>query len=320
MPFAVLIVVALTAGGLAYLLARRYPATAAAEAPARAASGMLAAQARERRWLAQLLRQRLDASTATGLALTIALGMAILGGLVVGVLAYLMRTNATLVNVDNSVGQWELDHASALSTYGLRAVTQLGGTYAVIALIAVVSIIEYRRVPSRWIPVFLLTVLVGVDLVAQEHDRIRPLDISALEALRVRPQRIGADAKLVVRGRQRVRDLLRVSETTRAEDEACAILASSRADDRGRSRVVGGPGESPVEAHLVGRRGPRIEALYQDECVMVPLDVEGSRAVSEDLDLAGAARLEPQRRRRGSDIAKHRADDDLGLRAILGGS
>ena len=178
MPFAVLIVVALTAGGLAYLLARRYPATAAAEAPARAASGMLAEQAQQRRWLRQTLQHRLDPSTATGLALTIALAMAFLGGLVVGALAYLMRTNATLVSADNSVGQWELDHASALSTSGLRTVTQLGGTYVVIALIVIVSIVEYRRVRSRWIPVFLLTVLVGevvlVNAVKDALDRVRP--------------------------------------------------------------------------------------------------------------------------------------------------
>src|SRR5262245_43559589 len=100
MPFAVLIVVVLIAGGLAFALARRYPATAAAEAPARAASGELAEEAAQRRWLSNILRNRTDPSTATGLALTLALGVAILGGLVLGALAYLMRTNATLVDID----------------------------------------------------------------------------------------------------------------------------------------------------------------------------------------------------------------------------
>ena len=161
MPFAVLMVVALIAGGLAFALARRYPATAAAEAPARAASGKLVEQATHRPWLATILRSRLDPSTATGLALTLALGAVILGGLVLGALAYLMRTNATLVDIDNSVGQWEFDHASPLSTDGLHAVTQLADTYTVIALIVVVSIVEYLRVPSRWIPVFLITVVLG---------------------------------------------------------------------------------------------------------------------------------------------------------------
>ena len=161
MPFAVLIVVALIAGGFTFVLARRYPATAAAEAPARAASGKLAEEAAHRPWLSNLLRTRLDPSTATGLALTLALVVAILGGLVLGALAYLMRTNAALVNIDNSVGQWEFDHATPLSTHGLHAVTQLADTYTVIALIAIVSVVEYLRLPNRWIPVFLVTVVVG---------------------------------------------------------------------------------------------------------------------------------------------------------------
>jgi len=178
MPFAVLIVVALIAGGFTFALARRYPATAAAEAPARAASGKLAEEAAHRPWLSNLLRTRLDPSTATGLALTLALVVAILGGLVLGALAYLMRTNAALVNIDNSVGQWEFDHASPLSTHGLHAVTQLADTYTVIALIAIVSVVEYLRLPNRWIPVFLVTVVVGeivlVNVIKQALDHVRP--------------------------------------------------------------------------------------------------------------------------------------------------
>ena len=67
LPFAVLMVVALIAGGLAFALARRYPSTAAAEAPARAASGKLAEEAEHRPWLSDILRTRLDPSTATGM-------------------------------------------------------------------------------------------------------------------------------------------------------------------------------------------------------------------------------------------------------------
>ena len=178
MPFAVLIVVALIAGGFTFVLARRYPATAAAEAPARAASGKLAEEAAHRPWLSNILRTRLDPSTATGLALTLALVVAILGGLVLGALAYLMRTNAALVNIDNSVGQWEFDHASPLSTHGLHAVTQLADTYTVIALIAIVSVVEFLRLPNRWIPVFLVTVVLGeivlVNVIKQALDRVRP--------------------------------------------------------------------------------------------------------------------------------------------------
>ena len=55
---------------------------------------------------ARLLRGRLDPGTATGLALTLALGVAILGGLLVGALAYLMRSSGYLVSLDASVGEW----------------------------------------------------------------------------------------------------------------------------------------------------------------------------------------------------------------------
>jgi undecaprenyl-diphosphatase len=178
MPFALLIAVALVVWAVAFALARRYPSTAAAEAPARAASGKIAEEATRRPWLADILGRRLDPSTATGLALTVALVVAIAGGLVLGALAYLMRTNATLVAIDNSVGQWEFDHASPLSTHGLHGVTDLADTYTVIALIVVISIVEYLRVPSRWIPVFLITVVLGeivlVNAIKEALDRVRP--------------------------------------------------------------------------------------------------------------------------------------------------
>ena len=63
-----------------------------------------------------MLRRRLDAGTATGLALTLALALAILGGLVVGVLALLVRSSHTLVRLDTAVGQWGVDHATEWST------------------------------------------------------------------------------------------------------------------------------------------------------------------------------------------------------------
>ena len=48
---------------------------------------------------------------ATGLALTIALALALLGGLILAGFAYLMRTNSQLVDIDASVAQWGADHA-----------------------------------------------------------------------------------------------------------------------------------------------------------------------------------------------------------------
>ena len=95
-----------------------------------------------------------------------------------GLLAYLMRTNAQLVEIDNSVGQWEVDHATHLSTQALQRVTDLAGTYVVVVVIIVVAIAEVVRIPNKWVPVFLVCVVVGeivlVTTIKQALDRVRP--------------------------------------------------------------------------------------------------------------------------------------------------
>jgi undecaprenyl-diphosphatase len=178
MPLVVLLVVALAASAGAFALASRYPRAVSADAPASAATDTLVRQAEQHRGLRRLLRSRLDPATVTGLALTLALLVVILGGLLVGLLAYLMRTNAHLVQIDNSLGQWEFDHRSPLSTQGLRAVSDLASTYTAIFTVAVVSVVEYRRLPSRWIPAFLVTAVLGevvlVTAVKGMLDRVRP--------------------------------------------------------------------------------------------------------------------------------------------------
>ena len=178
MPLIVLVLVALAASGIAFVLASRYPRVVSAEAPASAATDALVQEAKRHRGLRALLKSRLDPATVTGLALTLALLVAILGGLLVGLLAYLMRTNSSLVELDNSLGQWEFDHRSPLSTDGLRAVSDLAGTYTAIFTIALVSVVEYRRIPSRWIPAFLIAAVLGevvlVNAIKGVLDRVRP--------------------------------------------------------------------------------------------------------------------------------------------------
>ncbi len=160
------------------LAASRYPTPVVGQEPSQAAADMVAQEAAERPWLRRLLAQRLDAEAATGLVLTLALALAVGGGLVVGVLAYLMRSSGTLVSIDRSAGQWGQDHATSWSTDVIQRVTDLGGTWFVLLLAAVVCVVEYVRVPNRWIPVFLLTVLVGevvlVNAVKELLHRVRP--------------------------------------------------------------------------------------------------------------------------------------------------
>ena len=177
MPIFVLILIALLAGTLVSLVATRYPKPVI-NAPADAAAAQIETEMEKHPWLLRLVRGRLDPATATGLVLTITLGLAIVGGILIGLLAYLVRSSGNLVDTDRSVGQWGVDHATSWSTDALRLVTELGGTYAVVAVLIVVGVVEYVRVPNKWVPVFLLTVVIGetvlVNTIKELLDRVRP--------------------------------------------------------------------------------------------------------------------------------------------------
>ncbi|HEY2074502.1 MAG TPA: phosphatase PAP2 family protein [Gaiellaceae bacterium] len=107
------------------------------------------------------LAPRLDAQTATGLALTLALAVAIVGGVGLGALAYLARTNGHLNRLDRSVGSWGYAHRSALSMHGLRLVTQLGSFTTVLVLAILLAAIETFRTRSMWVLPFLVVLLGG---------------------------------------------------------------------------------------------------------------------------------------------------------------
>lgn len=178
MPIFALVFIALAAGALAFLVASRYPTPVVGPAPADTAAVKIEAEMERHPWLLRLVRDRLDPATATGLALTFALGLAIVGGILIGLLAYLVRSSDTLVDVDRRVGQWGVDNATSWSTEALQLVTEIGGTYVLIAVLIVVAVLEYRRVPNKWVPVFLVTVVVGeillVNAVKELLDRVRP--------------------------------------------------------------------------------------------------------------------------------------------------
>jgi membrane-associated phospholipid phosphatase len=178
MPFLVLILVSLITGTLVAYAGWRYPTPVVGQAPAEGAAEHIETEMERHPWLLRLVRGRLDPATATGLALTLALGLAIIGGLLIGLLAYLVRTSGTLVDVDNDVGQWGVDNATSWSTEALQLVTELGGTYFVIVALVAVALFEYRRIPNRWVPVFLVTVVAGeiilINTIKEILDRVRP--------------------------------------------------------------------------------------------------------------------------------------------------
>ena len=179
MPLLVLLLVALAAGSLVTFVAWHYPHPAiATPTPAVAAARAVGREIGHHSTVQRTIKSRLNPEVATGLALTIALGLVLLGGLVLGAFAYLVRTNSQLVDIDASVAQWGADHAGPVSERWLGWITHLGDTEVVIVLAILLAVVEYIRRPSRWIAPFLLVVIVGQNAltngIKELLDRVRP--------------------------------------------------------------------------------------------------------------------------------------------------
>jgi membrane-associated phospholipid phosphatase len=178
MPLLVVLVVAVAVFALVAFVAWNYPHPTTAATPSLAAAKAVGTEIGHHSRLRRTIKSRLNPEAATGLALTIGLGAVVVGGLLLGVLAYLVRSNSQLVHLDASVAQWGADHSGPVSERGLDVVTQLGGTWLVVLLAIVVALVGYVRRPNRWIPVFLVTVLVGQVLLSngikEVLDRARP--------------------------------------------------------------------------------------------------------------------------------------------------
>jgi membrane-associated phospholipid phosphatase len=172
MALFVLLLAASVAGGLAAVLAARWPAAApgATAAPAEAA----ARHAGVRRWL----RARGDPAAATGLLLTLAALAAVAGGALVAVVAYLVRQVDALRRVDAWAARWGHDHATDAGEAAITAVTQLGETWFVVVAGLVVAALEWRRGSSRLVVPFLVVVVLGDKLITtaikELADRARP--------------------------------------------------------------------------------------------------------------------------------------------------
>jgi undecaprenyl-diphosphatase len=124
------------------------------------------------------LARRLDPRAATGLALTLGLVVIAGGGVVLGVLAYLVRGSGELVQLDESAAGWADRHASGFSTDGLNVITHLGEPTVVVTLAVVLALAETVRTRSVWIAPFILIVVGGNGIltttVKELVDRVRP--------------------------------------------------------------------------------------------------------------------------------------------------
>jgi membrane-associated phospholipid phosphatase len=183
MPFFVLILIAVLAGLGAAFLARRYPgATAPAVVEVAREAGEHATGTTGRRAAGAA---RLDPEKATGLALTLALVAVIAGGVVLALLAVVVRSTDVLSGLDSGVAEWGDRHATGWSHDALTVVTYLGETVTVVVIAIVVAGVEIARTRSRWVVPFLVAVILGdkllTEAIKQLVDRARP-EIEAVAA------------------------------------------------------------------------------------------------------------------------------------------
>jgi undecaprenyl-diphosphatase len=179
MPVLLLFAIALTAAVIGALVVWRYPHGATPSGtPTLDAARQVGESARRHPGLRAFLSARLDPAAATGLLLTLAMVVAIGGGVLLGALAYLTRTNSDLTGIDNGVAKWGNRHATPMSMHIINGVTQLGSIYTVVALCLVLAVAITIRERSVWIAPFILIVMGGDELltgtVKQLADRLRP--------------------------------------------------------------------------------------------------------------------------------------------------
>ena len=179
MPFVLDLIAAALAGTLALLVVRWYFASDLPDDPARGAAEAIGEAARHESAVRRLVATRVDRRVATGLLLTAAFGITVLGGVVLGSLAYLVHRWPAIQHLDNSVARWGYEHRTPLSTTALKAITQLGNIRVVVALAVLLALADLARTRGRWTAVFLLVILGGMEAISTGVkdlvDRQRPM-------------------------------------------------------------------------------------------------------------------------------------------------
>jgi membrane-associated phospholipid phosphatase len=127
--------------------------------------GEHAAEELARTSAARFLRRRLDPEAATGLALTVALGLIFLAALGFGLVSDMVTSQTGLYRDDAAVAEWGATHATPLSTRLLGWITWLGGTTVVLPLAVLLGGLEWLRRRRGAVLAFMLTVVVGQNLI-----------------------------------------------------------------------------------------------------------------------------------------------------------
>jgi membrane-associated phospholipid phosphatase len=115
---------------------------------------------------ARFVRRRLDPEAATGLALTIALGLVFAAALGFGLVSDMVTSETGLYRLDASAAAWGADNATPASTWLLGLVTWLGATVTVLAVTVGLGVLEWLRRRRLAVLAFMVTVVVGQNLIA----------------------------------------------------------------------------------------------------------------------------------------------------------
>jgi undecaprenyl-diphosphatase len=173
MPLLLLLAVAIAAGTAVAMFSLW-----ASRARPGAAAARKAGEALDERPRLRAIDRRLDPTVATGMALTVALVVAVAGGVVLALLSLLIRSDTDLVRLDRSVAEWGDTHASPLTHDVLAAISYVGRPTSMAVLALVFVVIETVRTRDRWIAPFVLLVLAGNGIITttikQLADRVRP--------------------------------------------------------------------------------------------------------------------------------------------------
>jgi undecaprenyl-diphosphatase len=165
MPVLVLLLIAVATGLVSAAVAWRYPRSAPGAAAAEPVAEAVAEAAAHDSRLRSFIKRRRDPVAATGLALTLALGAVIGGGVVIGVLAFLVRSNRSALAIDTGPARWGFENATSFTTSCLEQITRLGDGPVVIPLAIILGVAETYRLRSRFVIPFIVAVMAGNQLI-----------------------------------------------------------------------------------------------------------------------------------------------------------
>jgi undecaprenyl-diphosphatase len=101
----------------------------------------------------------------TGLGLTVALGILLVGTIAIGTLLIMVQHNAGLARYDLSAARWGGDNATTGSTQFLRDVSLFGGTPMMIGVVLIAAWRQYMRTRTAAVVGFLTVVVLGQVLI-----------------------------------------------------------------------------------------------------------------------------------------------------------